>query len=69
MNELVCYRMSENDPRIGAWTRNWQTKGFIFDYPYLPDPVTEKAYLGTKSRFLQRISKITVKDAPNDDVV
>ena len=65
VNEMVCYRMADSDPRIGAWTTDWQTKGWIFGGHPQRDPGSEMAYLRSQVRY-ERIHKITIKDAPKD---
>ena len=64
VNEMVCLRLAEKDPRFGAWSRDWQKKGWIFGGgDPIGDPESEMLYLSSKVRY-ERISKITVKDAP-----
>jgi hypothetical protein len=66
-NELVCIRMAEDNPQIGAYTDKWQTRGRIFytDYPFhtLED---EKRYLSFKMSY-ERIRKITIVDPPKEE--
>jgi hypothetical protein len=61
-NELLCYRMAENDPRAAAWLKRQDL--FFAELPPT-DPISEVAWLTSKHRFL-RFSKLTVKDAPAD---
>lgn len=60
-NELVCYRMPENDPRASTWNK----KNMFFTELPATDPVSEKAWLASKYRYL-RFGKLIIKDAPKE---
>jgi len=62
INELVCYRMPENDPRAATLFKRQDM--FFAELP-ATDAASEVAWLTSQHRFL-RFSKLTVKDAPAD---